>query len=50
MCPVSSPGNHSRSYLGPNRCHALLQNDVMETLSIWDQIDLSLILALTQTA
>lgn len=49
MCPASSLGIHSRSYLGPNRCHALLQNDAMETLSIWDQIDLGLILPLTQT-
>lgn len=38
----------THSCLGPNRCHALLQNDVMETLSIWDETDLGLILTLTK--
>lgn len=49
MCTVCSSSIHSCSCLGLNRC-IILQLDVIETLSIWNQADLGLTLALRKTA
>ena len=48
-CTVWSSSTHSCSCLGLGRCCIILQIDVIETLSIWNQADLALSLALRKT-